>query len=276
MQMKSVAQITSKPRRSGAAEAFCDGRLATGRVSLALSDLVRASGLSALAAKRQLSRLRGKAVRISPRQPFYLIVSPEHRSMGAPPPSWWLQDYFEWLGRPYYLALQSAASSYGSNPQALQITQVMTDKPLRPIKVGRIQLRFSVKRGIERTPTQQPVGAVARLCVSTPEATAYDLIRYATSIGGIERAAETIRPLLPLLRDRELKRVLDAENEPVVVQRLGFVIDALGNKKLLKTIRDWLPVELTLVTLSPAKGKRDNLPLVKRWQVLNNSSELKV
>jgi hypothetical protein len=70
--------------------------------------------------------------------------------------------------------------------------------------------------------------------------------------------------------------VLDAENEPVVAQRLGFVIDALGDIKLSKTIRDWLPVELTLVTLSPAKGKRDNLPLVKRWQVLNNSSELKV
>lgn len=274
--MKNVAQITSKPRRSGAAEAYCDGRLAMGRVTLALSDLVKASGLSALAAKRQLSRLRGKAVRISPRQPFYLIVSPEHRSMGVPPPNWWLQDYFEWLGRPYYLALQSAASSYGSNPQALQITQVMTDKPSRPIKVGRIQLRFFVKRGLERTPTQQPVGAVAPLCVSTPEATAYDLIRYATSIGGIERAAETIRPLLPLLRVRELKRVLDVENEPVVVQRLGFVIDALGDKKLSKTIRDWLPGELTLVTLSPAKGKRDNLPLVKRWRVLNNSSELKV
>jgi hypothetical protein len=276
MQMINKAKITSKPRRSGAAEAFCDARLAMGRVTLDLSDLVKASGLSALAAKRQLSRLRGKAVRISPRQPFYLIVSPEHRSMGAPPPNWWLQDYFDWLGRPYYLALLSAASSYGSNPQGLQITQVMTDKPLRPIKVGRIQLRFFVKRGIERTPTQQPAGAVAPLCVSTPEATAYDLIRYATSIGGIERAAETIRPLLPLLRVREIKRVLDAENELVVSQRLGFVIEALGDKPLAKTIRDRLPNELTIVTLTPAKGKRDNLPLVKRWQVLNNSSELKV
>src|SRR5439155_25260826 len=106
--------------------------------------------------------------------------------------------------------------------------------------------------------------------------TAYDLIRYATSIGGIERAAETIRPLLPLLRERELKRVLDGENEPAVAQRLGFVIEACGNKLLAKTVRDWLPDELTPVALASAKGKRDNLPLVKRWQVLNNSNELKV
>jgi len=273
--MTSKAKTGVKPRRSGAAEAFCDSRLGLGRVTLDLSDLVNASGLSALAAKRQLSRLRGKVVRVSPRQPFYLILSPEHRSLGAPPPNWWLQDYFNWLGRPYYLALQSAASALGSNPQALQVTQVMTDKPLRPINIGRAQLRFFVKRGIERTPTQQPEGAVAPLSISTPEATAYDLVRYATSIGGIERAAETIRPLLPLLRPRELKRLLDRENEPGVAQRLGFVIEACGNKSLAKVIRDTLPDQLTPVALVPGKGIRGSLPLVKRWQVFNNSSELK-
>jgi hypothetical protein len=276
VQIINKARNASKIRRSGAAEAFCDARLALGRVTLALSDLVKASGLSPLAAKRQLSRLRGKVIRISPRQSFYLIVSPEHRSMGAPPVFWWLQDYFDWLGRPYYLALQSAASSYGSNPQALQVTQVMTDKPTRPIKVGRTQLRFFVKRGIERTPTQQPDGAVAPLVISAPEATAYDLIRYAGSIGGIERAAETIRPLLPLLRAQEFKCVLDAENGLAVAQRLGFVIEACGNKPLAKVVRDWLPDELTPVALIPAKGKRDNLPLTKRWQVLNNSNELRI
>ena len=276
VQMINKAKTASKTRQSGAAEAFCDARLAMGRVTLALSDLSKASGLSALAAKRQLTRLRGKVARISTRQPFYLIVSPEHRNTGAPPPNWWLQDYFDWLGCPYYLALQSAASSYGSNPQALQVTQVMTDKPFRPIKVGKIQLRFFVKRGIDRTPTQQPDGAVAPLLISTPEATAYDLIRYATSIGGIERGSETIRPLLPLLRVRELKRVLGVENEPGVAQRLGFVIEACGNKSLAKVVRDWLPDEPTPVALVPGKGKRGNLPVVKRWQVLNNSSELKV
>lgn len=272
MQTKSA----SRPRRIGAAEAFCDARLALGRVTISLADVVKETGLSAIAAKRQLSRLRGRVVRITPRQPFYLLVSPEHRTIGAPPANWWLQDYFDWLGRPYYLALQSAASAFGSNPQALQVTQVMTDRPCRPIQVGRIQVRFLVKRGIQRTPTQQPSGAVAPLWVSTPAATAYDLIRYATSIGGIERAAETIRPLLPLLNARELKRVLDAENEPAVAQRLGFVIEACGNKSLAKVVRAWLPDELTPVTLSPAKGRRDNLPLVKRWQVLNHSGELKV
>jgi hypothetical protein len=157
--------------------------MALGRVAFSLADLTAESGLSAVAAKYQLLRLRGKVARVSRRQPFFLIVGPEHRAMGAPPAIWWLQDYFTWLGHPYYLALQSAASSFASNPQALQVTQVMTDRPCRAIKLGRIQVRFFVKRGIERTPTQQLAQAVSPLCISTPEATAFDLIRYATSIG---------------------------------------------------------------------------------------------
>lgn len=274
--MQKEAKHPQKFRRIGAAEAFIDARMALGRVAFPLADLTKETGLSAIAAKRQLSRLRDKVVRVSPRQPFFLIVGPEHRAMGAPAATWWLQDYFAWLGRPYYMALQSAASSFGSNPQALQVTQVMTDRPCRPIKLGRILVRFFVKRGITQTPIQQLARAVAPLCISTPEATAFDLIRYAASIGGIERAAETIGPLLPVLRARELKRVLEAENEPAIAQRLGFVIEAVGAKKLAQVIYDWLPDKLVTVPLSPLKSKRRILPVVERWQVLNNSGELKL
>ena len=274
--MKKQLGNVKEPRQIGAAEAFIDARLALGRVAFSLADFTKESGLSAIAAKRQLSRLGNKVARVSPRQPFYLIVAPEHRAMGAPPAVWWLNDYFNWLGRPYYLALQSAASSFGSNPQALQVTQVMTDRPFRPVKAGRIQVRFFVKRGIEQTPTQQLAQASAPLCISTPEATAFDLIRYATSIGGIERAAETIAPLLPGLHARELKRVLEAEDEPANAQRLGFVVEAGRAKKLAEVIYDWLPDKLATVSLSPLKGERKNIPVVERWQVINNSGELKL
>jgi hypothetical protein len=265
-----------KPRRIGAAEAYTDDLLAVGRVAFSLTDLVKQTGLSPIAAKRQISRLGVKVARVSPRQPFFLIVAPEHRNMGAPPAIWWLQDYFNWLGRPYYLALQSAAGMHGSNPQALQVTQVMTDRPCREITVGRIRVRFFVKRGIQRTPTQQLARASAPLSLSTPEATAFDLIRYATSIGGIGRAAETIVPLLTAMRTRELKQVLEAGNEPAIAQRLGFVIEAAGAEKLAQVIYDWLPARLARVPLSPLRGEAENIPVVERWRVLNNSGELKV
>jgi hypothetical protein len=268
---------TAKTRRQiGAAGKFIDKRLALGRVTFSIDEITKESGLSAIAAKYQLQRLHGKVVRVSPRQPFFLIISPEYRTLGAPPAIWWLQDYFNWLGRPYYLALQSAAGEFGSNPQALQVMQVMTDRPCRDIKVGRIQVRFFVKRDIMQTPTQQLSPAPAPLFISTPESTTFDLVRYAARIGGIDRAAETIKPLLPKLRIGELRRVLNAENTLPTAQRLGFIFEAMGAGKLADAVYNWLPDKLIAVPLSPTKSERSSFPLIERWQIFNNSKELKL
>ena len=267
-----MKQSKSKSRMDGSADAFIDQRLASGRVAFPLADLVKETGLSVTAARNQLLRLGNRVTRVSPRQQFFLIVSPEHRAVGAPPVAWWLHDYFTWLGQPYYLALQSAAGSFGSNPQALQVTQVMTKIPRRSIEVGRIRVQFFVKRTVEQTPTQPLANAFAPLQASTPAATTFDLIRYAARIGGIGRAAETIAPLLPLLRGVELRRVLKIENEPATAQRLGFVLEKLGATQLAKVVQGWLPSDLPFVPLVP--GLRGNTPEINRWRILNNAREI--
>jgi hypothetical protein len=150
----------------------------------------------------------------------------------------------------------------------------MTDGSRREIEVGRLRVRFFVKRGIEQTPTQPLVNAFAPTRVSTPEATAFDLVRYASRIGGLGRAVETLTPLLPLMGGPELKRMLKAENEPATAQRLGYIIETAGEKKLAEVIHDWLPPQLALVSLAPAKAGRMTAPVVERWRVLNNSGEL--
>ena len=174
-------------------------------------------------------------------------------------------------GWPYYLALQSAASSLGSNPQALQVTQVMTKLPRRPIEIGRIRIQFFVKRTVEQTPTQPLANAYAPLQVSTPEATAFDLVQYATRIGGIGRVAETMVPLLPLMRPAELRRVLKIENEPATAQRLGFVLENLRAMDLAKVVQNWLPSDLKFVPLVP--GLAGAAAESKRWRILNNAGE---
>jgi hypothetical protein len=268
-----MEQNDTKPRLQGAAAAFLDQRLAAGRVAFPLADLTQATGLSNTAAIRQLTRLAPRVVRVARRHAFFLIVTPEHAAMGGPPVTWWLDDYFGWLGHPYYLALQSAAATYGSNPQALQISQIMTDSPRRPITVGRIRIRFLVKRGIERTPTQPLANAYAPLKVSTPEATAFDLIRYASRIGGVGRALETLVPLLPLMRPENLKTVLAAGEETSTAQRLGYLLERNKNRPLANIIHEWLPKQLLVTPLVPTKIKPTHAPLVARWQILDNSTE---
>src|SRR5262245_11163363 len=132
--MPSATSGRSKTRH-GAAAAFVDTLLERGRVAFPLSELCDRTKLSTIAARRQLARLEPLVRRVAPRQQFFLVVTPEHRVLGAPPPGWWLDSYFRWLRRPYYLALQAAAAEYGSAAQAVQVTQVMSDLPRRTLEL---------------------------------------------------------------------------------------------------------------------------------------------
>lgn len=265
---------TPKHRLDGAAARFIDDLLASGRVAFPLSALVQKTGLSVVAARNQLLRLGQQVTRVTRGHQFFLIVAPEHRAMGAPPPAWWLHDYFEWLVHPYYLGLQSAAETYGSAPQALQVTQVVTDTPRRQVQVGRIRIQFFVKRGVGRTPTQALANAPAPLRVSTPAATAFDLIRYSGRLGGIERGAETIAPLIPLIRVFDLKAVLKTEDEVAAAQRLGYVLETAGKPELADVVQGWLPARMDLVPLSSSKPADKVCHVMKRWRILINAKIL--
>ncbi|WP_164844397.1 type IV toxin-antitoxin system AbiEi family antitoxin [Azoarcus sp. DN11] len=254
---------------------FIEGQLAVGRVAFTQDELVAQTGLSPIAARNQLLRLDGLVRRVMPRQPFYLIVSPEHRAIGAPPPAWWLDDYFRWLNRPYYVALQSAAAEYGSAAQAIQVTQVITDRPHRDIEVGRLRLQFFVKGDIRSTPVQSPAQAQAPLNISTPEATALDLVAYANRLGGIERAAETLAPLLKAFTRTRLAEALKAGVATAHVQRFGFVLERLGGVRFADVVAQHLDkLRTNLVLLEPGQAvPSDRTPTVSsRWNVLANIS----
>lgn len=260
-----------KIRLNGAAERFIEKKLSLGIVSFSLVELVKTTGLSVVAARHQLLRMGDSVVRVSPRHQFFLIVTPEHKNVGAPPVEWWIDDYFKWLNRPYYLALQSAATLYGSSPQAIQETQIMTNTPIREIQIGRIRVRFFTKSNIKQSITTQLPNAFAPLNIGTPESTAFDLIRYASGIGGIERAAETIKPMVILMKVRELKRVLDAENEISTAQRLGFVLETIKSNVLANVVHDWLPKRMNPVLVTTHFKTDVNAPFIKTWAIKNNS-----
>lgn len=262
----------AKSRRVRAASAYLEARLAAGRVAFSLPDLMRETGLSRIAATRQLARLGASVTRVSRLQPFFLIVPPEHRGRGAPPVEWWLGDYFRWLGSPYYLALLSAAGAHGSNPQGIQATQVMTGTPRRALEVGDLRVHFFVKRRIGQTPTQELANAYAPTVVSTPAATAFDLVRYADRIGGIGRAAETLRPLLPKIGPVELRQVLAAEAEVATAQRLGYILEALGQPRLAAIVDEWLP-RRRLIPLTGHVPGPSHSTVSARWRVQDDSGE---
>src|SRR3546814_1831331 len=83
------------------------------------------------------------------------------RAAGAPPVTWWIDDFFAHQNEPYYLALLSAAAHWGASHQAAQITQVMTSSPRAAITLGRLKIVFLRKRALTATPQLTVTGGQA-------------------------------------------------------------------------------------------------------------------
>jgi hypothetical protein len=109
--------------------------------------------------------------------------------------------------------------------------------------------------------------------VSTPAATVFDLIRYAGRIGGIGRAVETLRPMLPRITQAEMRTMLEAEHETATAQRLGYVIEQTGHARLATAIDRWLPESRRLIPLETTSPHRLEARVANRWHVWDNSGE---
>lgn len=200
----------------------------------------RAMAGSAL--KSALSRYSelGLIASVAKRPSTWLIVPPEHQHYGAPPVDWWLDDYLRTTEPHYYLALLSAARHWGSAHYALQATQVMVGHPRRPQTIRRLRLDFTFKKDLAQTPVVDVTSSVARIRVSTREATLLDLLRHQAQIGGIEAVARIAKDFGPALDARELVLALTALNQVPAAQRLGFVLEHLKQKKLANQVEMWL------------------------------------
>ena len=234
-------------RQVRAAARYIDELASKGRSSFTLADLCATTGLSHKAARDQIARLDNKAVRVSPRKDFFVIVRPEQRAMGAPPASWWLDAFFRQEGCPYYIGLLSAAAEFGSQHQAVQEVQVVTDRPMRELTIGRQRLKFFVKRDTVQTPTTTPENAFAPVAVSTPAATALDLLRYADRSGGTGRAVEAISGMARHFDRDDVTRSVNAEPETATLQRFGHLLLQLNKPSLAKYVAAALPGRLERV-----------------------------
>ena len=151
----------------------------------------------------------------------------------------------------------------------------MTDRPRRNLRLGRLRVQFYVRATTSSTPTQPLRNAQAPVSISTPEATCLDLIRYASRIGGIERAVETLSPLLSLLDVRRIPAALSAAGDLATAQRFGYILDAFKCRQLAAAVRRHLPARLEKIALVGTidKSKRpDADDFDERWAVVGNLS----
>ena len=244
---------------------------ARGSLTFSLDEIAarRADHGRALEAALRRHAATGAIRRVTRKSGFFVIVPPEFRAMGVPPLDWWLDDYMTHLGVPYYLGLLSAAAWHGSSHFAAMESQVMAARRLKPITVGRTRIRFFLKTRAEATPTERRGNPWGAIVVSTPEATLLDLLRYPAG-GGIGRVALIAADLAGSCRASGLKAALDAADDMPAAQRLGFLLDHLGEKALSGAIERWLSRRtIRMVDLEPDGGAPWQVS--PRWHVRINA-----
>ena len=247
---------------------FADALQARGRYTFNRRDAQKILGSTDTAFTFAANRLTKKGRIASPRRGFYVIVPAEYRLSGAPPATWYIDALMKFHEMPYYVALLSAAALHGAAHQQPQVFQVMTTSPLRPIKVGREKIQFFTKKQIADTTTERIKGATGFFPISTPEATAFDLIRYSNPAG---HAATVLHELREKITPSLLLKVAKAEGELASVQRMGYVLDYLKSGELTAPLYKWLNKQhLNPVPLVPTRKRSGTPKTNEKWAVVIN------
>lgn len=240
-----------------------------GRYTFTRTEAESDTGRSFVAAQSALRRLKQQGRVVSPRRGFYVVVPPEYRAAGSPPASWFIDDLMRYVGQPYYVGLLSAAAIHGAAHQQPMVFQVMTNKPTRQMRAGKVAIRFSMCSLVERLPVLDQQTETGAMRVATPETCAFDLVRYPEAAGYLSNAATVLAELAERLDARRLVEVASLVRLPDV-QRLGYLLDSVGQCELAASLAEWLGErQPRAVLLQP--GEDGNAEAVRRWHVVPNT-----
>lgn len=224
---------------------------------------------SFVAVQSALRRLKEQGRVVSPRRGFYVVVPPEYRAAGSPPASWFIDDLMQDLGQPYYVGLLSAAALHGAAHQQPMVFQVVTDRPTRTMHAGSVTIEFTSSCRAEQFPTSQRQTETGSMRVATPETTAFDLVRYPAAGGHLGNVATVVYELAETLDAQALVAVAELVRLPDV-QRLGFILEAVGHDALAAPLSEWLSGRRPrAVWLQP--GQPADVAVNPRWNVLPNA-----
>jgi predicted transcriptional regulator of viral defense system len=247
--------------------------LASGRTVFLRDQAVQALGSSRGAFLDAAERLQRRGHLVNLRQGFYVVVPPQYLSWGAPPPTWYIDELMRYEARPYYVGLLTAAALHGASHQAVMEFQVVTEKKMPELLVGRSRIAFHYRKdvkvvaaGIEDRKTD-----TGRMRVSSVELTALDLLRYPRAAGGSDHIATVLSDLGRKIEPEKLA-MLSALFERPIVQRLGHLLDRLGQESRAEPMLEklftgkppsWVELDRSEADLEPLTVERN-----RRWRVL--------
>jgi predicted transcriptional regulator of viral defense system len=217
-----------------------------------------------------LRRLQQKGDIAMPQRGFYVIVPPEYRSLGCLPAEQFIPMLMEHLGNAYYAGLLTAAQYHGAAHHRPQMFQVFIARNKTPIECGKVRVEFVSRKNVREIPTVTTNTLRGMLRLSSPEATAFDLVGYPRHAGGLDNVATVLAELAEKLDPAEIVRISGLS--PVSwAQRLGYLMDLVEMSEKVDELAAYIAREKTvfssLVTWQSVHGAEQN----QRWRLLINS-----
>jgi len=242
---------------------------AKGRHLFTTPEAAQLLGSTPVAVRAVLRRLAAKGEIASPLRGFHVLVPPEYRSLGCPPAEQFVPQLMDHLGLYHYAALLTAAEFHGAAPHRPQQFQVMVRTSRKPISCGAVRVQFTARSDLERTPVLQRNTPRGVLRLASPEATALELVGYASHCGGMDHVLDVLEELAPALDPVRL--VAASQTCPVAwAQRLGYLLDLLDQRTLTEPLVAHTAEHArvnTRLLVGEATAGSERLP---RWRLLVN------
>ena len=216
---------------------------------------------------RQVSRGRVQSVY----RGFYVIVPVQYQLKGIVPPTYYIDSLMDYVDKPYYVGLLSAAAMHGATHQRAMKTQVMTVLPRIKASGKNSFLDWSYRQEIPEAFIIKKNAEIGTLRYSGPELTAIDIVQFASHVGGYQRAATVLAELMDSVDMGKVDELLPFTTV-ATVQRLGYLLECVLSRQdqanalfqVLKMQGSW-----NSILLNNDQARREEVP-ANRWHVNGN------
>ena len=216
---------------------------------------------------RQVSRGRVQSVY----RGFYVIVPVQYQLKGVVPPAYYIDSLMEYVGKPYYVGLLSAAALHGASHQRTMLTQVVTVSPRIKDSGKNALLDWNYRQTIPEAFVMKKNAEIGTLRYSGPELTAIDLVQFASHVGGYQRAATVLAEFADSVDVGKISGLVPFTTI-ATVQRLGYLLEyVLSRREQADALYQILKLQGTWnsILLSNDHVRRDGAP-ANRWHVNGN------